>query len=98
MNPNFGEVAEAVGLWGRFVSKAGELEESVETWLAQLGPALLHVKVKTDAVGDATFALRFTRSYGRDGGLFRESSVAGGRPRRLGDDGREFLLTHRRKA
>jgi pyruvate dehydrogenase (quinone) len=44
-NPNFGEVAKAVGLWGRFVSKAGELEESVQTWLAQPGPALLHVKV-----------------------------------------------------
>ena len=34
-----------VGLWGRFVSKAGELEESIQTWLAQPGPALLHVKV-----------------------------------------------------
>jgi pyruvate dehydrogenase (quinone) len=44
-NPDFGEVAKAVGLWGRFVSKAGELEESVQTWLAQPGPALLHVKV-----------------------------------------------------
>jgi pyruvate dehydrogenase (quinone) len=44
-NPNFGEVATAVGLWGRFVSKAGELEESVQTWLAHPGPALLHVKV-----------------------------------------------------
>jgi pyruvate dehydrogenase (quinone) len=44
-NPDFGEVAKAVGLWGRFVSKAGELEESVETWLSQPGPALLHVKV-----------------------------------------------------
>jgi pyruvate dehydrogenase (quinone) len=44
-NPNFGEVAKAMGLWGRFVSKAGELEESVQTWLAQPGPALLHVKV-----------------------------------------------------
>ena len=45
-NPNFGEVAKAVGLWGHMVSKAGELEESVQTWLAQPGPALLHVKVK----------------------------------------------------
>jgi pyruvate dehydrogenase (quinone) len=45
-NPNFGEVAKAMGLWGRFVSKARELEESIETWLAQPGPALLHVKVK----------------------------------------------------
>jgi pyruvate dehydrogenase (quinone) len=45
-NPDFGQVAKAVGLWGRSVSKAGELEESVQTWLAQPGPALLNVKVK----------------------------------------------------
>jgi len=45
-NPDFGEVAKAVGLWGRSVSKAGDLEESVQAWLAQPGPALLHVKVK----------------------------------------------------
>jgi pyruvate dehydrogenase (quinone) len=44
-NPDFGQVAKAVGLWGRFVSKAGELEDSVQTWLSQPGPALLHVKV-----------------------------------------------------
>ena len=44
-NPDFGEVARAVGLWGHFVSKAGDLEESIETWLAQPGPAVLHVKV-----------------------------------------------------
>jgi pyruvate dehydrogenase (quinone) len=45
-NPNFGEVAKAMGLWGRQVSKADELEESVQTWLAQPGAAVLHVKVK----------------------------------------------------
>ncbi|HYZ31073.1 MAG TPA: thiamine pyrophosphate-dependent enzyme [Crenalkalicoccus sp.] len=45
-NPDFGEVARAMGLWGHSVSEAGELEESVRTWLAQTGPALLHVKVK----------------------------------------------------
>ena len=45
-NPDFGEVATAVGIWGRKVSKAGELEDSVQAWLAQPGPALLHVKVK----------------------------------------------------
>jgi pyruvate dehydrogenase (quinone) len=45
-NPDFGEVAKAMGLWGRSVSKAGELEGSVQAWLAQPGPALLHVKVK----------------------------------------------------
>jgi pyruvate dehydrogenase (quinone) len=45
-NPNFGEVARAMGLWGHMVSKAGDLEESVRTWLAQPGPAVLDVKVK----------------------------------------------------
>src|SRR6478672_9089760 len=45
-NPDFGEVAKAMGLWGRSVAKAGELEESIQSWLAQPGPALLHVKVK----------------------------------------------------
>lgn len=44
-NPDFGKVAEAMGLWGRSVSKAGELESTIEAWLAQPGPALLHVKV-----------------------------------------------------
>jgi pyruvate dehydrogenase (quinone) len=44
-NPDFGKVAEAMGLWGRCVSKAGELEGAVEAWLAQPGPALLDVKV-----------------------------------------------------
>jgi len=45
-NPNFGEVAKAMGLWGHMVSKAGELEDAVRTWLAQPGPAVLDVKVK----------------------------------------------------
>jgi len=45
-NPDFSEVARAMGLWGHRVSKAGDLEDSVQTWLAQPGPALLHVKVK----------------------------------------------------
>jgi pyruvate dehydrogenase (quinone) len=44
-NPDFGEVAKAIGLWGRSISKAGDLEEAIASWLAQPGPALLHVKV-----------------------------------------------------
>ena len=44
-NPDFGKVAEAMGLWGRCVTKAGELDEAVVAWLAQPGPALLDVKV-----------------------------------------------------
>lgn len=45
-NPDFGGIAKAAGIWGRRVSKAGELEEAVKEWLAQPGPALLQVKVK----------------------------------------------------
>lgn len=44
-NPNFGEVAKVVGLWGQMVTAAGELEDAVRAWLSQPGPALLHVKV-----------------------------------------------------
>ena len=44
-NPDFGEVAKAMGLWGHSVAKAGDLEESIRVWLAQPGPALLDVKV-----------------------------------------------------
>jgi pyruvate dehydrogenase (quinone) len=44
-NPDFGKVAEAMGLWGRCVRQAGELEEAVVEWLARPGPALLDVKV-----------------------------------------------------
>jgi pyruvate dehydrogenase (quinone) len=44
-NPDFGKVAEAMGLWGRTVTDAGELETAVQEWLAQPGPALLNVKV-----------------------------------------------------
>src|SRR6202012_286758 len=43
--PDFGKVAAAMGLWGRTVSKATELDQAVQDWLAQPGPALLNVKV-----------------------------------------------------
>jgi pyruvate dehydrogenase (quinone) len=45
-NPDFGEVARAMGVWGNCVEKTGELHSSVQDWLAQPGPAVLHVKVK----------------------------------------------------
>jgi pyruvate dehydrogenase (quinone) len=44
-NPDFGKVAEAIGLWGRTVTDAAELESAVDEWLAVSGPALLNVKV-----------------------------------------------------
>jgi pyruvate dehydrogenase (quinone) len=45
-NPDFGKLAEAMGLWGRTISKASDLEEGVNAWLRQRGPALLNVKVE----------------------------------------------------
>src|SRR4051794_11118119 len=45
-NPDFGEVAGAMGLWGHMASKAGELEDAVQAWLSQPGPAVLDVRVK----------------------------------------------------
>jgi pyruvate dehydrogenase (quinone) len=44
-NPDFGRVAQAMGLWGRTVTDAAELETTVGEWLSQPGPALLNVKV-----------------------------------------------------
>jgi pyruvate dehydrogenase (quinone) len=45
-NPDFGDVARAMGLWGGTVEHADDLEPSVAEWLSQPGPALLHVKVE----------------------------------------------------
>lgn len=44
-NPDFGEVAKAVGIWGKSISKGADIESTVEEWLSQPGPALLDVKV-----------------------------------------------------
>jgi len=44
-NPDFGKVAQAIGLWGKTVTKAAELDASIQEWLSQPGPALLNVKV-----------------------------------------------------
>ncbi|PRY65264.1 pyruvate dehydrogenase (quinone) [Vreelandella songnenensis] len=42
-NPNFGEVASAMGLWGKRVEREDELGDAITEWLAQPGPALLDV-------------------------------------------------------
>jgi pyruvate dehydrogenase (quinone) len=42
-NPDFGKVAQAIGLWGGRVEKAQDLEVAVQEWIAQPGPALLDV-------------------------------------------------------
>jgi len=46
VNPDFGAMAEAMGLWGRIVDRAEDIERGVFDWLAEPGPALLHVKVE----------------------------------------------------
>ena len=46
-NPNFGKVAEAMGLWGHRVEKVEDLEKAIVDWLAQPGPALLDIKVNS---------------------------------------------------
>lgn len=45
-NPNFGDVAQAMGLWGQTVDEAECLEDAMKDWLVQPGPALLHVIVE----------------------------------------------------
>jgi pyruvate dehydrogenase (quinone) len=42
-NPDFGKVAQAIGLWGRRVEQGDDLDEAVRQWLSQPGPALLDV-------------------------------------------------------
>lgn len=49
-NPDFGRVAESIGLWGRKVTHCDELEAAVVEWLAQPGPALLDVVVNQELV------------------------------------------------
>ncbi|WP_428331804.1 thiamine pyrophosphate-dependent enzyme [Novosphingobium sp.] len=44
-NPDFGKVAEAIGMWGRKVEDPAQLDEAVRAWLAAPGPALLDVVV-----------------------------------------------------
>jgi pyruvate dehydrogenase (quinone) len=44
-NPDFGRVAQAIGLWGRRVENSADLDTAVRDWLATPGPALLDVVV-----------------------------------------------------
>src|SRR5580704_3712421 len=44
-NPDFGRVAQAMGLWGKTVTDPDSLEAAVAEWLEQPGPALLNVMV-----------------------------------------------------
>lgn len=42
-NPNFAQVAQAMGIWGEQVTQAIDLDEAVQRFLAHDGPALLDV-------------------------------------------------------
>lgn len=42
-NPDFAEVAQAMGFWSRRVERSSDLENAVRQWLAEPGPALLDV-------------------------------------------------------
>jgi Thiamine pyrophosphate enzyme, C-terminal TPP binding domain len=44
-NPDFGRVAEAIGMWGRRVEEAAAIDEAVREWLQAPGPALIDVVV-----------------------------------------------------
>ena len=57
-NPDFGEVAKAMGLWGRSVAKAGELEEFYPDLARTARSSAAACEGETDAAGDAAVAVR----------------------------------------
>lgn len=48
-NPDFAELAKAMGFYAETVTSPGNLEEAMRRWLAAEGPALLSVTTDTDA-------------------------------------------------
>jgi pyruvate dehydrogenase (quinone) len=74
-NPDFGPVAEAMGLWGRTVAKADELEAAIGEWLAHPGPALLDVKVESMTLVMPP-AIEFGPAYGM--ALYSARAILGG--------------------
>ncbi|HSZ52565.1 MAG TPA: thiamine pyrophosphate-dependent enzyme [Caulobacteraceae bacterium] len=74
-NADFGAVAKAMGMWGRTVAKAGELEGAIGEWLAHPGPALLSVKVESMTLVMPP-AIEFGPAYGM--ALYSARAVLGG--------------------
>ena len=74
-NPDFGAVAQAMGLWGRTVAKADELEAAIGEWLATPGPALLDVNVEPMTLVMPP-AIEFGPAYGM--ALYSARAVLGG--------------------
>jgi pyruvate dehydrogenase (quinone) len=44
-NPDFSQVARAMGLWSRRVERSSDVDGAVQQWLAEPGPALLDVVI-----------------------------------------------------
>src|SRR5699024_4288054 len=42
-NPDYAQIAEAMGMWGKHVERSNELPDAVDEFLAHDGPALLDV-------------------------------------------------------
>src|SRR4051794_1546311 len=74
-NPNFGDVAKAMGIWGHVVSKAGELEDAVRQWLAQPGPAVPGGEGKAKAAGGPPAPLALPQAAGWVGGSTPQGAV-----------------------
>jgi pyruvate dehydrogenase (quinone) len=74
-NPDFGAVAKAMGLWGRTVAKADELEAAIGEWLAHPGPALLDVNVEPMTLVMPP-AIEFGPAYGMV--LYSARAILGG--------------------
>jgi pyruvate dehydrogenase (quinone) len=64
-----------MGLWGRTVAKADELEAAIGEWLAYPGPALLNVKVESMTLVMPP-AIEFGPAYGM--ALYSARAVLGG--------------------
>ncbi len=79
LNPDFGKVAQAMGLWGRTVSKADELEGAVAEWLGQPWSGAAQCQGRADGTRDAAAHIGRERLW--DGNVFSQGRHAwtGGR-------------------
>src|SRR6266705_329483 len=91
-NPDFGEVAKAMGLWGG-QHLEGRRSRGGRPDLARAArPSGAACEGEPNAAGDAPLAPRCTGGGRRNGGLQRQGNAARQRPRRLGNDGGEHPL------
>ncbi|WP_339114908.1 thiamine pyrophosphate-dependent enzyme [Thioclava sp. GXIMD2076] len=81
-NPDFGEVARAMGLWGRRVETASDLQAAVADWLAQPGPAVLDVRTSRM---ELVMPPKIAASQVASTALFGAKAVAKGRSKEVVD-------------